>query len=92
MKFVKVTRQILCSLQEKGFNILASTNTLHEIPGTYIPKKVDDVWLFLEHWDFSGTILGSEGNELLVIEEALLTKQEKDLKGMVWIEDEDLFY
>lgn len=92
MKFVKVTHQILRSLQEQGFNILTSMDTLHEIPRTYIPKKVDDVWLFLEHWDISGAILGSTDSELLVIEEALLTKQEEDLRGMVWIEDENVCY
>lgn len=80
MKFVKLDHQVLLSLKEQGYNVLTSVNTVDDESPTYMPKKVDNVWEYLDNLH----VHPMEEPALIVIDDVLSV--DGDIPGVVWVE------
>lgn len=79
MKFVKITRSVLLSLKEQGYNVLTSVNTVDDESPTYMPKQVDNVWEYLDNLQVDPM----QEPALIVIDDVLSI--DVDIPGVVWL-------
>lgn len=84
MKFVKITRAMLLSLKEQGYNVLTSVNTVDDENPTYMPRKVDNVWEYLDNLH----VRPIEEPALIVIDDVLSV--DGDIPGVVWVSESPL--
>ncbi|MGJ1419969.1 hypothetical protein ACR79T_10110 [Sphingobacterium spiritivorum] len=89
MRFEKVTHDILRRLRDNGYTLLkAKSNYDWENP-SFTAYKISDVDGYLMNIDIKGVIPFDEPM-LLVIEDALHNIREEDLRGYVFIEEEEI--
>lgn len=79
MKFVRITRSVLLSLKEQGYNVLTSVNTVDDESPTYMPKQVDNVWEYLDNLQVDPM----QEPALIVIDDVLSI--DVDIPGVVWL-------
>jgi len=84
MKFVKLDHQVLLSLKEQGYNVLTSVNTVDDENPTYMPRKVDNVWEYLDNLH----VRPIEEPALIVIDDVLSV--DGDIPGVVWVSESPL--
>lgn len=83
MEFVKLEKELLQKLRDRGYNVLVSNQPLNDDVLIYwYPERVDDVCEYVVGLD------GTPFNEpnILVIQDALDNIDEGDLVGMVWVQ------
>ena len=86
MKFVKLTRSVLLSLKEQGYNVLRSNSPMTEENPTWIPDTFDlDKFFDLDSDEVAKRNIPLEESWLLLIDEGLKERDE-DLFGDVMIE------
>ena len=86
MKFVKLTRSVLLSLKEQGYNVLRSNSPMTEENPTWIPDTYDlDKFFDLDSDEVAKRNIPLEESWLLLIDEGLKERDE-DLFGDVMIE------
>ena len=81
IEFVKLSMQLLCSLQLKGYNVLQSSNNLSDEIVYWRPAKVGDVWKFLMDLESEGLLC--DDPPILVIEDAIKNIESSNLNGIV---------
>lgn len=86
MKFVKLTRSVLLSLKEQGYNVLRSNSPMTEENPTWIPDTFDlDKFFDLDSDEVAKRNIPLEETWLLLIDEGL-KELDEDLFGDVIIE------
>ena len=84
MKFVKLDHQVLLSLKVQEYNVLTSVNTVDDENPTYMPRKVDNVWEYLDNLH----VRPIEEPALIVIDDVLSV--DGDIPGVVWVSESPL--
>lgn len=78
MRFVKLNIRVLYVLEKMGYTILRSVNSVDDENPTWIPEKVADIFDYIIKMDCE--------NALIVISDALINIDPKDLKGDVLLD------
>lgn len=78
MRFVKLNIRVLYVLEKMGYTILRSVNSIDDENSTWIPEKVEDIFDYIIKMDCE--------NALIVISDALINIDPKDLKGDVLLD------
>jgi len=86
MKFAKLTRAILHSLEWQGYTLLTSVNYADDDDPTWMPQKIADVKEYIMQLDIAGKRAPLQEPALLIINDALTGIAEEDLRGSVFLE------